>query len=204
MSAPAGQVPAGELLHDQPFVRVEGGEVGAQVSGQIGMLIFAAKNVDVVAPNLKDTLRQALYMVRDSTEPSPPIGVSNVRVNGGFVDGASSNIVVGLDTQSAVMKDIFIDNLVASRGGTSFRNENATTVGTDVGSYSNVHVRLKYVNAPTGSTTPPNSSPNNLVVFDYTGPIYGSSQIPSADGGTYLNTGTGARYIRKGGAWALQ
>jgi hypothetical protein len=173
-------------------------------SGQIGMLIFAAKNVDIVEPNLKDTLRQALYLVKDSTEPSPPIGVSNLRVNGGFVDGASTNIVVHLDTQSSVMKDIFIDNLVASRGSTSFRNESATTVGSDVGSYSNVHVKIKYVNAPTASTTPPNNSPNNLVVFDYTGPIYGASQIPSADGGTYLNTGTGARYIRKAGAWTQQ
>jgi hypothetical protein len=171
-------------------------------SMQIGLLMFASKNVDVVEPNIKDTFRQALYMFKDSTEPSPPIGLSNIRINGGLVDAAGNSIVVNLDPQSSVMKDVFID-LVASRGSTSFRDENTTTSGSDVGSYSNVNVKLRYINAPTGSTTPPNNSPNNLVVFDYTGPIYGSTGIPSADGGTYLDA-TGKRFIRKGGAWVQQ
>jgi hypothetical protein len=172
-------------------------------SAQVGMLIFACTNVDIVEPNIKDAYRQTLYMFKDSTEPSPPIGLSNIRINGGLMDGGSTGVVVNLDTQSAVMKDVFIDNLVVSRGGQAFRNESATTVGSDVGSYSNVNVKLRYINAPTGSTTPPNNSPNNSVLFDYTGPIYGTGTIPSADGGTYLDA-TGKRFIRKAGAWVQQ
>jgi hypothetical protein len=141
-------------------------------------------------------------MFKDSTEPSPPIGLTNIRINGGLVDTTNS-IAVNLDPQSSVMKDVFISNLVASRGTTAFRSESATTVGADVGSYSNVNVQLKYINAPTGSSVLPNNSPNNSVVFDYTGPIYGTGTIPSADGGTYLDA-TGKRFIRKAGAWVQQ
>jgi hypothetical protein len=171
-------------------------------SMQLGLLMFASKNVDVVDPSIKDVYRQALYMFKDSTEPSPPIGLSNIRINGGLVDTTNS-IAVNLDPQSSVMKDVFISNLVASRGTTAFRSESATTVGSDVGSYSNVNVQLKYINAPTGSSVLPNNSPNNSVVFDYTGPIYGTGTIPSADGGTYLDS-TGKRFIRKAGAWVQQ
>ena len=173
-------------------------------SGQIGIILFACRNVDIVQPRIRDVLRQALYILRDATEPSPPIGVSGARVNGGFFDGGSTNNVIALDPAQAIISDTYLDNVTVSRGGSGIRWENPTTVGSDVGAYSNDHVKLRYVNAPTGSTTPPVNAPSNAVTVDYTGPIYGSSSIPSADGGLYLNTGDGKRYIRKVGAWTQQ
>jgi hypothetical protein len=172
-------------------------------SGQIGMLIFASTNVDIVEPSLKDTFRQVLLLTNDPAEPSPPIGVTNTRINGGLMDAGSTGIVLNLAPNQAPMKDIFIDNLVVSRGGLALRAENVTTVGSDTGSYTNVNIRIKYINAPTGSTTPPITG-GNLTVNDYTGPIYGTGAIPSKDGGYYLNTTDGKRYITKAGAWVQQ
>lgn len=172
-------------------------------SAQIGMLVFASRNVEVVQPSIRDVNRQSLYILKDSTEPSPPVGVQGLRITGGFFDSLNVNNVIAIDAQSATVRDVFIDNAVVSRGASALRVETPTTVGADVGAVSNVNIKIKYVNAPTGSSTAPITG-GNLTVNDYTGPIYGSASIPSLDGGTYLNTGTGARYIRKGGAWVQQ
>lgn len=172
-------------------------------SGQIGILLFASKNVEIVAPNIKDTNRQSLLLFKDITEPSPPIGLSNIRIVGGLLDTLNRNNVIAMDTQSAVIKDVFIEGVVASRGASALRVEVPKTVGSDIGAYTNVNVKLRYINAPTASTTPPITG-GNLTVVDYTGPIYGSSSIPSRDGGTYLNEADGKRYIRKVGAWIQQ
>ncbi|SDW32586.1 hypothetical protein SAMN04487912_102333 [Arthrobacter sp. cf158] len=170
-------------------------------SGQHGLIVFACTNVDIVEPNIRDVLRNAIMIFKDATEITPPFGVSNLRINGGFLDGGSTNNVILLDDKSAVMKDIFIDDVVVSRGGAALRSE-APPEGT-VGAYENVHVRLKYINAPTASTNPPVTG-TNLVTVDYTGPIYGTYSIPSKDGGKYLNTGNGSRYIRKASAWVQE
>lgn len=111
--------------------------------------------------------------------------------------------VIALNPASAIVKDIFIDDVVVSAGGSALRIETPTTVGNDVGSYDNVHVKLKYVNAPTASATPPITG-QNVATVDYTGPIYGAYSIPSRDGGLMLNTGTGSRSIRKARSWVQQ
>lgn len=173
---------------------------GKTYSGQIGMLIFAANDVQIDGMDLKDTLRQTLYLMKDSTEPSPPVGLTNIRINGGFVDSAVTNKTINLEPASGPFKDIFIEGVTASRGGMAVQCETVTTVGSDTGSYTNVNIGVKYINAPTGSSTLPVVN-GDLVVLNYTGPIYGTGTIASKDGGAYFNITAGTRFNRKAGAW---
>ena len=176
---------------------------GKTYSGQIGMLIFAANDVQIDGMDLKDTLRQTLYLMKDSTEPSPPVGLTNIRINGGFVDSAVTNKTINLEPASGPFKDIFIENIKASRGGMALQCETVTTSGSDTGSYTNVNVGVKYINAPTGSSTLPVVN-GDLVVLNYEGPIYGTGTIASKDGGKYFNNTAGTRFNRKAGAWVAE
>lgn len=173
---------------------------GKTYSGQIGLLMFASNDVQIDGMDLKDVLRQTLYLMKDSTEPSPPVGLTNIRINGGLVDSAVANKTINLEPASAPFKDIFIESVKASRGGMALQCEAVTTVGSDTGSYTNVNVEVKYINAPTGSSTLPVVN-GDLVVLDYSGPIYGTGTIASKDGGRYFNNVAGTRFNRKAGAW---
>jgi hypothetical protein len=69
------------------------------------------------------------------------------------------------------------------------------------GTYTDLHIKVKYVNAPTASTSPPILGTNDLYL-DYTGPIYGSFGIPGANGSKYVDTTLGVVRFRKAGAWS--
>lgn len=170
-----------------------------------GLLMFACKNVEVLEPNFTDVLQQAIHLLKDSTEPTPPTGLSNIRITGGLVDTATASIVVNFDCASAVFKDIFVKDLTVSRGGTAYRPETPTLVGSDQGAYVNVNVGINYIDTPKvngDATGNPPITGGNLTVNTYCGPIYGSFTMPSLDGGFYLNSVTGAKANRKAGAWA--
>lgn len=175
--------------------------VNKTYSGQNGIILFACKNVTIEIPSFESVLRNSVLMTKDPSEPSPPIGVTNVRITGGYLDSSGVQDVIKFDPLSVPIKDVFI-NTTASRGLSSLAWLAPTTVGSDTGSYTNVEAWIRYVNSPGASVPPINSdAAGDLVTVNYVGAIYGSTVIKSKDGGFYTNTGDGKRYIRKAAAW---
>lgn len=169
-------------------------------SARVGLYLNSVKNVDVVNPRFSDMRHQAVIIQKDGTDASHA-GVTNVRINGGFLDVAATDTqVIRFDTLSTVTKNVFIDTTV-SRGGHALRAEATTVQGIYTGAYTECHVKIRYMDAPVAGGVSPVQG-GNLLTLDYTGPLYGAGGLPSLNGGYELDTTTGNRFIRKALAWA--
>lgn len=188
------------LVLTNPVVRAQNNVYSAQVA----LYLNSIDTASVVNPMFKDTKSSCIFIARDSTDSSLQ-GVQNVRIVGGHAgcNSASTAIAVRFDTQESITKNVFIEDLTVSAGSMALRQETPTTVGANTGAYTNIFAKMRYINAPTASTSPPVGG-GNYCILDYSGPIYGSFGIPGMDGSFYLDTGTGKRYIRKATTWVQQ
>lgn len=171
-------------------------------SGQIALYLNSVKHFDIVSPNFRETKTTTAIIAKDGTDNSM-LGVSDIRIRGGFLDTASTGTQCLLfDTLQTVTKNIYIDGVTFSRGSQAWRTNAATTVGADVGAYTNVNIDCYYQDAPTGAAIPPVATGNIEVTHRYRGPVY-SSSMGGRNGSSYVDQTTGETRIRKAAAWAL-
>lgn len=165
-------------------------------AGKLGIYVYSSTGVYITSPSVSKVTNQAVYITKDGSDPAPQ-GVSDVQITGGRLHTtATGTQPLVIDCGDQAFSNIVIDT-VCDAGGNAYRQ--ATPTGT--GAYSNIHVKVKYVNAPTASTSPPILG-TTAHLIDYTGPIYGSFGITCADGSKYVDTTLGVVRFRKGGAWS--
>jgi hypothetical protein len=171
-------------------------------SAHIALFLNSVKQFDIVNPNFRDVKNTTVIIAKDGTDASL-LGVSDIRITGGFLDTASTGTQCLLfDTQQTVTKNVYITGTTFSRGQAAWRTNAATTVGTDVGAYTNINIEMFYQDAPTGTTNPPVQTGNVEVTHRYRGPVYAAS-MGGRNGSSYVDQTTGETRIRKAGAWAL-
>ncbi|MDI3242504.1 hypothetical protein QK292_13105 [Arthrobacter sp. AL08] len=171
-------------------------------SAHIALYLSGVRHFDIANPNFRDTKSCTMFIGKDGTDNSLT-GVSDIRVTGGFLDSASStNQCIQLDTRQTVTKNVYISNVTCSRGQAAWRTNSATTVGTDVGAYTNVNIDIYYQDAPVENANPPVQTGNTEVTHEYRGPVYGAS-IGGRNGSSCVDQTTGQTRIRKAASWAV-
>ncbi|RKR18684.1 hypothetical protein [Arthrobacter oryzae] len=171
-------------------------------SAHVALYLNSVRHFDIVSPNFRDTKATTVFIGKDGFDNSLS-GVSDIRITGGIIDTAASAAQCLLfDTKQTITKNVYINDVICSRGQAAWRTNVATAAGADIGMYTNVNISIHYQNAPLGNVVPPVQTGNVEVTHRYQGPVYGGS-MGGRNGSSYVDQRTGETRIRKAATWYL-
>lgn len=180
-------------------------QTNATYSAQLGIFMSSVRKGLISSNNFKDFRVRAIHIGKDGTDNSLT-GVSDILIEGNIFDCptplGNDFGPIFFDTQQTVTKDIFIMDNILSRGNAAVVVYPSTTVGSDVGSYQNIQLDIKYKQNQI-TTQPPIVIPvadKDGFLLNYVGPVY-STAMNCKNGSRYVDTTTGTFAVMKAGVW---
>jgi len=168
-------------------------------SSQWGVYLEAVSNIHLTNLNAIACKQHAIRLNGATSlgAPADYAKVENVVIAGGrFNIDSTGAPVVKLEGLDGVYKAIVTSGMSISGGNAAIRAESSTGSG----AYTDCYIDLKYTDPQDTSGAPPLQE-DNVIVFDYKGPYYGTYTPSGANASMLRDLTNGLVKIRKAGAW---